>query len=201
MFNCVCYDKPLANFCFNPSAAKTKKKGKLSSDDVKQIDTLKHKFCTSAWKLVSYSFFVGYGIYALYDQQDWLWEPVKYPICYANNQMPHLLHLYYIMAMSYYGYSSFSIFFEPKMKDRNEMLLHHGVTLSLLVSSFIGNVTKYGLAILILHDIADPLMEIAKLCFYNKLKILSNIFFVIFASTFIYTRVYIFPRYIIMPIA
>lgn len=81
------------------------------------------------------------------------------------------------------------------------MLLHHGVTLSLLVSSFIGNVTKYGLAILILHDIADPLMEIAKLCFYNKLKILSNIFFVIFASTFIYTRVYIFPRYIIMPIA
>ena len=34
-----------------------------------------------------------------------------------------------------------------------------------LISSYAGNVTKYGLAILILHDIADPLMEVAKMCF------------------------------------
>ena len=80
------------------------------------------------------------------------------------------------------------------------MLLHHGVTLSLLITSYIGNVTKYGLAILLLHDIADPWMEIAKICFYNKLKTFSNIFFVIFASTFIYSRVYVYPRYIITPI-
>lgn len=142
----------------------------MSQEDLKQLETTKHKFCTSAWKFVSYAFFVGYGIYALKDQQSWLWSPSQYPFCYPNNQMPHLLHLYYIMATSYYAYASVSIFFEPKMKDRNEMLLHHGVTLSLLVSSYVGNVTKYGLAILLLHDIADPWMEIAKLCFYNKLK-------------------------------
>lgn len=191
----------MANFCFNPSKSKAKKRGKLSSEDVKQLDILKRKFCTSAWKFVSYAFFVGYGIYALSDQTEWLRDPAKYPFCYPNNEMPHLLHLYYIMATSYYAYSSFSIFFEPKMKDRNEMLLHHGVTLALLVTSYIGNVTKYGLAILLLHDIADPWMEIAKLCFYNKLKMLSNVFFIIFASTFIYSRVYIFPRYIVYPIA
>lgn len=74
------------------------------------------------------------------------------------------------MATAYYIYTSFAIFFEPKMKDRNEMLLHHFVTLSLLISSYAGNVVKYGLAILILHDIADPLMEVAKMCFYTNVK-------------------------------
>lgn len=56
------------------------------------------------------------------------------------------------------------------MKDRTEMMIHHAVTLSLLTTSFVGNTTKYGLAILILHDLADPLMEIAKIFFYTNVK-------------------------------
>lgn len=79
------------------------------------------------------------------------------------------------MATAYYIYTSFAIFFEPKMKDRNEMMLHHVVTLSLLISSYMGNLVKYGLSILILHDIADPLMELAKICFYTNIKWVLNI--------------------------
>lgn len=131
---------------------------------------MKHKFNTSAWKFVSYTFFVCYGIYALRQEQSWLWDPQNYHRCFPDNQIPFLLRLYYNMATAYYIYTSFSIFFEPKMKDRNEMLLHHFVTLSLLVSSYAGNVVKYGLAILILHDIADPLMEVAKMFFYTNVK-------------------------------
>lgn len=152
------------------SSGKKNKNAKASEEDIRSFSILKHKFNTSAWKFVSYTFFVSYGIYALRNEQNWLWDPSNYHRCFPDNQIPLLLRLYYNMATAYYMYTSFSIFFEPKMKDRNEMLLHHFVTLSLLVSSFLGNTTKYGLAILILHDIADPLMELAKMCFYTNVK-------------------------------
>lgn len=164
---------PLANYLFSPNkfgGKKNKKKSKASEEDIRSFEVIKHKFNTSAWKFVSYTFFVGYGIYALRNEQSWLWNPSSYHLCFPNNQIPFLLRLYYNMATSYYIYTSFAIFFEPKMKDRNEMMLHHAVTLTLLVTSYLGNVTKYGLAILILHDIADPLMEVAKMFFYNGIK-------------------------------
>lgn len=50
---------------------------------------------------------------------------------------------------------------------------------------------------MILHDISDPLMEAAKLFNYSKCKRASNAFFLTFALTFVYTRVYLFPRHII----
>jgi hypothetical protein len=146
-----------------------KKKEKTSQEDIRSLSIIKHKFNTSAWKFVSYAFFVSYGIYAL-KNESWLWDPTSYHHCFADNTIPFLLRLYYNMATSYYIYTSFAMFFEPKMKDRNEMMVHHFVTLSLLVSSFAGNLVKYGLAILLLHDLADPLMELAKMCFYTNVK-------------------------------
>lgn len=50
---------------------------------------------------------------------------------------------------------------------------------------------------MLLHDVADPWMELAKLANYIRLKPLADAAFVTFALVFVYTRVYIFPRYII----
>ena len=163
---------PIASYLFSPqkSGKKGKKKAKASEEDIRSFEVIKHKFNTSAWKFISYTFFVSYGIYALSSEQNWLWNPSSYHLCFPNNQIPLLLRLYYNMATSFYIYTSVAIFFEPKMKDRNEMMLHHMVTLSLLISSYLGNLSKYGLAILILHDIADPLMELAKMFFYTNVK-------------------------------
>ena len=171
MFTCC---QPLAEYLFAPIKNGKKKKGKVSQEDVRSFEIIKHKFSTSAWKLVSYSFFVGYGIYAL-KNESWLWDPSSYHACFPNNSIPFLLRLYYNMATAYYIYTSFAIFFEPKMKDRNEMMVHHVVTLSLLISSYMANLVKYGLSILILHDIADPLMELAKICFYTNVKWVNDI--------------------------
>lgn len=50
---------------------------------------------------------------------------------------------------------------------------------------------------MLLHDLADPLMELAKIALYLKQKALPEIFLVAFALVFVYSRVYVFPRYII----
>ena len=50
---------------------------------------------------------------------------------------------------------------------------------------------------MILHDVADPMMELAKLFNYAKYKRCADVAFLFFMVTFIYLRVYIFPRHII----
>ena len=63
---------------------------------------------------------------------------------------------------------------------------------------------RIGIVIATLHDISDPLMEFAKLLLYSgyqkvefRLIQCADIFFGIFAATFVFTRNYIFPVYVI----
>lgn len=75
---------------------------------------------------------------------------------------------------SFYIFSSVSIFWEPKLKDRNEMLLHHFATLSLIIFSGIYGILRIGTIIMVLHDVADPFMEVGKVSLYlGKQKVLE----------------------------
>lgn len=52
---------------------------------------------------------------------------------------------------------------------------------------------------MLLHDLSDPLLELAKLLIYTRrLEPLADACFAAFMLTFIYTRTYLFPRYIVM---
>lgn len=164
----------IAGWCLAHLRNKKTRRASKKEEQERKYQAMVHKFSTSAWKFVSYSFFVGYGAYALSSQTDWLWEPTEYQYCFADNVIPSELRLYYTMAIAYYMYSCISIAFEPKMKDRRQMTVHHAVTLTLLATSLLGNVVRYGLAILMLHDLADPWMEIAKISLYSGFKLVPS---------------------------
>ena len=51
-----------------------------------------------------------------------------------------------------------------------------------------------------LHDMSDPLMEMAKLFLYAGNEFLANVFFVLFSVTFIISRDFIFPICLIAPL-
>lgn len=95
-----------------------------------------HKFFTAGWKFVSYAFLLALGVWALWDQQHWLWNTETYASIFKDNVVPPRIRAYYLIEISYYLFSTVSIFFEHKMKDRNQMLLHHMVTLTLMFSSY-----------------------------------------------------------------
>lgn len=97
---------------------------------------LLHKFCTAGWKFVSYVGLVGMGIWALWDQQHWFWNTETYASIFYYNRIPWRVRAYYLTEISYYLFSCVSIFFEPQMKDRKQMLFHHAVTLALMISSY-----------------------------------------------------------------
>lgn len=165
----------------------------------------------SAWKFFSYcnsitsryklrifiGFLIGVGVWAVWDQQEWFWNPLSYHDAYPGNKIPFGISTLYLLEIGYYLFALVTMFIEPGQKDFWAMFSHHLFTLTLLISSFQFGATKYGTAIMILHDLADPIMELAKISLYLKYEMAANVIFAVFAATFIVLRDYIYPRYII----
>jgi len=113
-------------------------------------------------------FFLAYGLTAIQSESDWFWNPYEYHLPYPNgNQVPLKLRNLYALEMGYYLFNTVAVFFEPKMKDRIQMFVHHVFTSFLIVTSYVMGTTKFGVPIMLLHDIADPFMELAKLSLYS----------------------------------
>lgn len=113
---------------------------------------------------------------------------------------PILSH--YAFALAHYIYSTILIVFDlegVKQKDKYEMLLHHCVTMSLIVFSWQWKLFRAGIMVLALHDFADPFMEVAKMYLYSGRQVAANFWFAVFAIAFIGTRCIVFPATLIYP--
>jgi hypothetical protein len=109
---------------------------------------------------------------------------------------------HYILALAYYLYATLLVVFDlegVRQNDKWEMTLHHLVTIFLIAFSWQWKLYRAGGMILVLHDFADPLMEVAKLMLYTGRQLAANIWFGLFATGFIITRCLIFPAIIIWP--
>lgn len=104
---------------------------------------------------------------------------------------------FYLFDLAYWLQTCLVLVNEPKLKDRNQMWAHHIVTILLIVFSYVCGVYRVGLIIMTLHDLADPWMEAAKLCLYQGKQRFADVFFVMFAAVFYFTRLYVFPFYVI----
>lgn len=78
------------------------------------------------------------------------------------------------------------------------MLFHHFVTMALVAGSYLLGYYRVGVITMILHDMSDPIMEIAKIFHYGKNETMANVFFVLFAGVFFYTRDYLFPAFVVL---
>jgi hypothetical protein len=80
---------------------------------------------------------------------------------------------------------------------RREMMIHHIVTIFLIVFSYGANFIRVGSLVLLVHDASDVFLELAKLFNYAKCQTLCDIGFVIFAISFFVCRLILFPCRII----
>ena len=82
------------------------------------------------------------------------------------------------------------------------MLVHHVVTLALILLSYHFNFLRLGVVIMFLHDSSDVVIDLLKLCNYLNLEGLSSCFavevcFVTNFVTWAYARLYVFPVHVI----
>ncbi|KAK9685593.1 Ceramide synthase 5 [Basidiobolus ranarum] len=190
--------QPLAQYSLPAPKGSSIKGDKLSlkSTGSDNITPAQRKFNTACYKFVLYSSMSAYGFYALYDQP-WALNGKALFENHPNQEFPDKLRIYHLIEMSHYIYAMAAFVWEPRLKDFYQMVFHHIVTMTLITFSYTAGLYRVGAVILLLHDVSDPLMEIAKLFFYTKHEKLSNAFFFLFATVFIYTRDYFFPTFAI----
>ena len=164
---------------------------------VKAVLAQRTKFIISGWRFVNFSITSIIGLILLSKEHDWMLNPVLYFKGFEFQTMSPLLKLFYKIGYASYAYGTLNVFIEPKQKDFNVMVTHHITTLFLIHMSFMTGLFRIGAVILLIHEVSDPFMEIAKIFFYLNYKQVADVFFALFAVVFIITRNIIFPYYVI----
>ncbi|XP_060272173.1 ceramide synthase 1 isoform X2 [Ovis aries] len=83
--------------------------------------------------------------------------------------VPRDIAVAYLLQGSFYGHSIYAtLYLDAWRKDSVVMLVHHVVTLVLIVSSYAFRYHKVGILVLFLHDISDVQLEFTKLNVYFK---------------------------------
>ena len=105
-----------------------------------------------------------------------------------------------MVQLTFYWFLTFSQLYGDSSKNRKDfwqMLLHHIATISLICFSWVLNMVRAGMLVLVLHDTADVMLEIAKICKYANWQKSCNTMFACFVLTWIITRLYIYPKYVV----
>ncbi|KAL7288938.1 hypothetical protein TKK_0016901 [Trichogramma kaykai] len=154
------------------------------------------KFCENSWRCLYYTYSFLFGLYILWDKK-WLWDINHCYYNYPYHPMTNDVWWYYMVSMAFYWSLSISQYFDVKRKDFWQMFIHHIATIVLMCFSWIGNLTRIGTLVLLVHDCADIFLEAAKMAKYANYQRVCDFIFVIFTVLWIVTRMGIFPFWII----
>lgn len=153
------------------------------------------KYGLSLYKFIFYISALVIGFFTLKDE-DWVLNTDK--LVDSLGEVPFKFKFYYIYEMCFYTLELLTIFYEPKKKDFIQMVLHHISTLVLMMASSRKKLMKFGLVIMPLHDVSDPILEFCKLENYTNDKIVANVGFLVFTCSFLFMRLFVYPKYVLM---
>ncbi|PAA47702.1 hypothetical protein BOX15_Mlig007874g2 [Macrostomum lignano] len=155
------------------------------------------KFTESAWQISFYSVSFLYGVAILWNKP-YLWSTIEIWRGWPEHHVTSDVYWYYMVELGFYWTALVTVFSDTKRKDFKEMLLHHCITIVLMVFSWSLNFTRIGALILALHDAVDPLFHLAKIGSYTKLRWLSDPSFVTFMTVWFVTRLILYPFRIVL---
>jgi len=163
---------------------------------VHQLPNTLKKFQETGWRWLFYTFILLYGVRCLWSKP-WFWNIRHCWYDYPYHQIDPDVWIYYMVELSFYWSLTISQFFDVKRKDFWEMFVHHNTTIALLMFSWTTHSHRIGTLVLIVHDCADHLLELAKMFRYTRYKKSCDAVFVLFAITWVVTRCGIYPTWIL----
>jgi ceramide synthetase len=135
----------------------------------KKLEQERIKFQVAGWKFLNFSTTTVIGL-TLLANESWMSQPSQYYIDLGHQPLSPLTKLFYQVGFGSYAYATISVFVEPRQKDFAMMVAHHLVTLFLISSSYFHGFFRVGAPILLLHDMSDPFMELAKMFLYSGMN-------------------------------
>eukprot|EP01084_Bolivina_argentea_P246339 412286_1 len=143
------------------------------------------------------SFTLSFGLYAFYDKQ-WLYNGKLFYAGWPNNQsldccIPDI-KLLYIIHIGWYIYKLFgTTFLDRHLKDFIASLIHHITAIILMSLSYHSGLVRVGVAVLLMHDPSDIILQGSKLFRLIDQTLLMNIGFACLVLTWFITRIVMFP--------
>jgi len=157
------------------------------------VHTKSKKLSESCWKLFYYGNVWIWGI-SITLPEDFFWEPVLCIKDFPNLPMDVMTKSFYMTQLAFYIHSiGCHITIEVHRKDFLQMLIHHIITVHLLLMSYYTNTHRFGLIVLILHDINDVFLECGKIFIYLGKHKAADISFLALIGSWLVTRIVLFP--------
>jgi len=150
------------------------------------------KFQATGFRFFMHSVITVMGVVSAYNST-WFWNSKLWFIEGYNVELSAYNRAHYLVDAGAYLFQLFSVNFETKQSDYIMMVLHHVVTLTLIGISYWMRQTRVGEVVMLLHDICDPALELAKLFLYLDYAQLRDFFFSVFALLFVICRDITFP--------
>jgi len=158
------------------------------------------KFVCSGWEAVFYTLSASFGLFVLAQEEWTIWPSTNFWVDWPLQPFSPLFQSYYLVGLAFYTQALLSLLLldEPR-SDYVEYLLHHLVTVFLIAASFYTRIQRYGLIILLLHDIGDVFMNWAKVFKYMgpAWDTPCTVSFITFAVLFFLTRLVFLPLTVI----
>ncbi|ORX75762.1 LAG1-domain-containing protein [Anaeromyces robustus] len=166
-------------------------------------DSKVEKCATQIYKTLNYIALSVIGYYLLKDESyfpkslgghgdvEEMWKDLPY-----QNQTKNIYY-YYVIALSYHLHSlidQFKYYGKPSFGD---MMLHHIITIGLILFSFFNNYPRIGTLVLFIHDISDICGSLSKITINSKYNFITVISYTGLLSSWIYFRLYVYPFQVI----
>lgn len=174
-----------------------------------KVNSLKvTKFVEAFWRFLFYSYFVylGFNILIYPTPVPYILDPKYLYINWPHQVVSDAIIYYHHVQLGCYIHQL--MWTEVSRSDSLEMMLHHVVTISLVLISHLIKFHYTGAVTFFVHDVADIFLEGGKCVVYSSkvksqayLENLANVLFACFAITFFISRLVVFPRLIVYGLA
>jgi hypothetical protein len=161
------------------------------------------KFSDQAWQLSIHVAMTCCELYLLKDNT-WYSDPATcFEPCPSDFVASPELRLFYILQLSIWVWTGFSCYFlESRRKDYVEMMLHHCVTIMLVLGSYLNGELAIGLVVLFCHDCSDIVLDLMKIFNYLKMEgrhgyYITELSFGCNLVSWTWYRLYVFPLFVI----
>lgn len=172
-------------------------------------DLSQRKIMDQSWQLVIHITMTAFAYYLMKDT-DWFSDTASTfnpcPSRFRSGELtrPMQLNAYYLMQLAIWMWTAFSCkWLESRRKDYVEMMLHHIVTIMLVLASLLFKEHPMGMLVLIVHDSSDVMLDLMKLANYFKLENAHGYYMTelcFFLNTFVswpLLRLYYFPKKVV----
>ncbi|KAI1650891.1 longevity assurance proteins LAG1/LAC1 [Daldinia loculata] len=145
------------------------------------------RFSEQAWMLVYYSVFWTVGTY-LYVNSAYFLNMKELWTGWPNRELDGLMKGYILAQWAFWVQQVLVIHMEDRRKDHYQMLTHHFITITLISGCYYYCHTRVGNLILVLMDVVDLFLPLAKCLKYLGFSKLCDATFVVFMVSWFVAR-------------